>query len=678
MKNTELSRLFYKEILKIHESDAMDNKSKIQALQQLLHTVFLNVTMAERVPFNTFFARIAYSFQKYEVPVRRQMTIHYFRKALQRIDLQHDNTNVYQLGLHACADAIKIFYGEDPSVNVLNILPPRDNFKFATTEVFTKKAKMRVVVLRDDALQEQFIGIDEETNQEVRIQYFIAERNENFRKSVAVIRHIFGYPTTLHLLNVEVSKEGFLHPRAFVIEPDYLVDVTAVAESFRHHSAEPLVYILTKFLPYQVSASIMKGNIANFFLDELIANPTVSFAETFRKTFKINPIAFCTFDEREVRQIFEDCKGHFIHLKRIVTEGFEKTGINRENCYLEPSFYAPKYGLQGRLDLFYQNPETDKSAIVELKSGKPYQPNIYGISNNHFTQTLLYDLLIEAAFGDKMKPLCYILYSVLEVDNLKYAPLLAAQQYEALNIRNQILSLEQAMINLNKNKSNLNSPDFFNRIISKLLQTSTGFEKRDVELFSKTYNGLSDLEKKYFTAFSSFIAREHQISKIGQDNIETANGVASLWLDKAADKEQNFSIFSHLKIIENHSLDENPLIVFQKTLETNALANFRVGDIVVLYPNTEGGILSNQIFKCSLVDMSKETVTLRLRSRQLNQHIFQRNKLWNVEHDLLDSSYNGMFRGLFEFAKAPKRKRDLLLTVEPPRATKTTKCGACC
>lgn len=683
MKNIELARLFYNEILKVHQSELLDAKSKIQALHQLLHTIFLNVTLAERVPFNTFFARMAYSFQKYDVPIRRQMAIHQFRKALQKLDFKQDTTPVYELGLRACADAIKNFYEEDPSVEVHSILPPKEYFKFVPTEIYSKKTQMRVVVLRDDAAKEQFVGIDEETNEEVRIQYFIAERNENFRKSVAVIRHIFGYPTTLHLLDVEVSKEGILRPRAFVIEPDYLVDVTAIAESFRRDSAEPLVYMLTKFLPYETTPSIMKGNIANFFLDELVANPEVTFAEVFRKTFKINPIAFCIFDEREVRQLFEDCKGHFIHLKRVITEGFEKAEIKRENCYLEPSFYAPKYGLQGRLDLFYQNPETGKSAIVELKSGKPYKPNVYGISNNHFTQTLLYNLLVEAAFGDKLKPLCYILYSVLELDNMKYAPLLTAQQFEALNVRNQILSLEQAMINLNKKKNASGEGDFFNRIVSKLLQTASGFEKRDVELFSKTYNNLTDLEKRYFTAFSSFIAREHQISKIGQDNIETANGVASLWLDRADDKEQNFSIFSHLKIIENHSLDADPLIVFQKTLETNALANFRIGDIIVLYPFTvetdttsktqaieKAGILSNQIFKCSLVGMTKETVTLRLRSRQLNQHIFQSHEFWNVEHDLLDSSYNGMFRGLFELAKSPSRKRDLLLTVQPPALPK--------
>ena len=130
MKNIELSRLFYIEILKVHQSEALESKPKIQALHQLLHTIFFNVTMAERVPFNTFFARMAYSFQKHEVPVRRQMTIHNFRKALQKIDYQQDTTVVYQLGLRACADAVKLFYGEDPSVEVLNILPPKENFTY--------------------------------------------------------------------------------------------------------------------------------------------------------------------------------------------------------------------------------------------------------------------------------------------------------------------------------------------------------------------------------------------------------------------------------------------------------------------------------------------------------------------------------------------------------------------
>ena len=149
------------------------------------------------------------------------------------------------------------------------------------------------------------------------------------------------------------------------------------------------------------------------------------------------------------------------------------------------------------------------------------------------------------------------------------------------------------------------------------------------------------------------------MAKVGIEGVETVNGVAALWLDSRETKEENFNIFSYLKILDNKSQTEDALIVFEKTERTNPLANFRVGDIVVLYPNTEtnteGGessVLNNQIFKCTLVVMQKETVTLRLRSRQLNQYLFNTTDFWHVEHDLLDSGFNGMYRGLFEFARA--------------------------
>jgi DNA replication ATP-dependent helicase Dna2 len=763
-KNQETARLFYLEILKIHKATPPYSENNgtppdnlgtspypsVQNLYQLLHKIFMAATEQERVPFNTLFARVAYAFQKYEVPPRRQIFIQQFRKQSQKTTNQTNTNDLYLLGLRATADAVKVFFNEEPPVDLVKILPASDYFKFSTTDISSKKAFLRVVALRDDAEKEQLICVEEESGNEIRVQYNIAERNENFRRSIAMLRMVFGFPTTLHLLECEIDTEGSVRPRAFVIEPDYLVDVTAVAECFNRPQAEPLLHLLKKFTPYEVSPSIMKGNIANFFLDELMADPTVGFKETFPKVFKINPLAFCSFEEREMRTIYGEAEGHFIHIKQVVTEGLPKVGIQREDCYLEPSFYAPKYGLQGRLDLFYQNPTTpSKAAIVELKSGKPFRPNIYGISNNHFTQTLLYDMLVEAAFGTTQNPLNYILYSVLDNDNLKYAPVVKAQQYEALNIRNQILALEQALININRDKWNgrqhlelkikdviarneaikltsttttklgenagenvenavytEGSPSpistqktwLFPRLIERLSGSSSGFEKKDIDLFAKVYEGLTDLERHYFESFASFIAREHQISKMGHSENETANGVAALWLNSGESKEENFAIFSHLKVVDNQSFQPDALILFEKTALTNPLANFRIGDIVVLYPShdipnskisdstselttlqkltnqiaalttptTRPPVLENQIFKCSVVGMTKETVTVRLRSRQLNQAIFEKTAFWNVEHDLLDSSFNAMFRGLFSFMRSPQRKKNLLLTTAAP------------
>ena len=682
MKNQELSKLFYNEILKIdaasYEPENEMWRHKTFSLYDLLKRIFSDVTSHEKIQFTTLFSRIAFAFQKYQVPSKRQFFIHQFRKKAQSIDKQEDTHLTYQLGIKALSDAVRIFYQEVPPLTIENILPPHDFFQYTPIEIKKKTPFLRVVVLKDDAQKEQLIGIEEETSEEVKIQYNIVERNENFKRSIAVLKHYFTFPITIHLLENEVDTEGVIRPRAFVIEPDHLLDVTAIAECFRKEGAEPLLYLLKKFMPYEMSTSIMKGNIANFFLDELIAQPTATFQETIHKVFKINPLAFCTYDDKEFREILNASQGHFIHIKRMVTEGLPKEGIMAANCYLEPSFYAPKYGLQGRLDLFYQNPENNKSAIVELKSGAPFKPNIYGISNNHFTQTLLYDLLVNAAFEGTTEPLNYILYSVLEQDNLKYAPSVRAQQFEALNIRNQILALEQALINLNKQE--FNEINIFKKLIHSLLNTATGFERRDIELFDKTYHQLTDLENRYFTSFCSFISREHQLAKVGVEGAENTNGVASLWLNDLKEKEDNFNIFSYLKLISNSSQAEDALLTFQKTERTNPLANFRIGDIIVLYPApspskagektsdswSKSPILRNQIFKCTLVSIEKETITLRLRSRQLNQYVFNTTEYWHVEHDLLDSSFNGMYRSLFEFMRVPQYKRNRLLTLEPP------------
>lgn len=690
MKNQELARLLYNEVLKIHNTplSTSDNSetswdSKILNLYDLLKRIFTDITSAEKIQFNTLFSRIAFAFQKYNVPPKRQFFIHQFRKKAQHLHEQaNDKALIYQLGLKAVTDAIKAFYQEAAPFVVESILPSADFYQYTPLEIKKKTPFLRVVILKDDVQNEHFIGIDESTSEQIRIQYNIVERNENFKRSVAVLKHFFKYPVTLHLLDNEVTtfqeqnghETNVLRPRAFVIEPDHLIDVTAIAECFKKDGAEPLLYLLKKFMPYEVSTSIMKGNIANFFLDELIANPEKSFQEIIHKVFKINPLAFCVYTDKEAREVIDASQKHFIHLKRMVAEGLPKEGIVRENCYLEPSFYAPKYGLQGRLDLLYQDPVTQKSAIVELKSGTPFMPNIYGIANNHFTQTLLYDLLVNAAFEGKTEPLNYILYSVLDKDNLKYAPSVKAQQYEALNVRNQILALEQSLVNLNREpKQEIN---IFKRLISKLLNTAFGFEKRDIQLFDKTYSNLTELERHYFDAFSSFIAREHQLAKVGVEGSETVNGVAALWINSLQTKEDNFDIFSYLKLLKNDSTAEDALLIFEKTERTNPLANFRIGDIIVLYPALEedstsvfgsSAILKNQIFKCTLVAIESETITLRLRSRQLNQHVFNTIEYWHVEHDLLDSSFNGMYRSLFEFMRISKAKRDILLTLDAPQ-----------
>ncbi|MEM9239799.1 MAG: hypothetical protein AAGB07_07445 [Pseudomonadota bacterium] len=219
---------------------------------------------------------------------------------------------------------------------------------------------------------------------------------------------------------------------------------------------------------------------------------------------------------------------------------------------MEPSFYSEKYGLQGRLDVFYKPADSSKqSAIVELKSGKPFKPNTYGISTNHFTQTLLYDLIIKSVFEKGIAPANFILYSGTDDRQLRFAPAIKAQQLEAIQIRNQIVAIERGLANLGEQP--LDSPNFFGLLSPARMPAAKGFISKDLGLFEKVYANMRSLDRAYFTAFSGFIAREQWLAKTGIQGLENINGLASLWLNDLEEKEAAFDIISHLVVVPRGS-----------------------------------------------------------------------------------------------------------------------------
>ena len=670
MKKRELAKLLYREVEKIHENTSWDTTQKVDKLYRTLNLIFVEVTSHEQIQFTTLFARIAYVSQQYDLGKQLHFHIHHFRKkarALINAEEVEYPEQIYLLGLKVVLESIAALYDSAVPEHMISFFPNDAFMALKPVEISGFQPKVRVVILKDDPDKQQLIGYNESNPiHEIFVQYNIPDRNENFNPTIKVIRENLHFPININLIDVEIDLEGCYRPAAFVLEPDYLVDVSAISECFKDFGAEPLFYLLKKYLPFEYTKYLMIGNIANFFLDELMSNPDVTFKEIFPKVFRLNPLAFVLFENSEVREIMQTSQKHFINLKRMVLKDFSKNGIATKDCILEPSFYSEWFGLQGRLDVFYNNQEDEKSAIVELKSGKPFKPNIYGISANHFTQTLLYDLIIKSVFKGKLDPKNYILYSGTDDKNLRYAPRIKAQQYEALQLRNQIIAIEQSLIDLRNQPAN---QTIFEKLKQGLFPELKGFMLRDIQSFEKVYQAMSPLEKEYFIAFSSFIAKEHHLAKTGVQGIENINGLAKLWLNDFKDKEEQFDIISHLKIKTHQTHADDPYLVFEKTKSTNPLANFRTGDIAVLYPFQAHGkpVLSNQIFKCTITSINSEIVEVRLRSKQFNQAIFEQEIVWNLEHDMMDSSFNAMYRSLFQFVQFDDRKKRLIFTLEPPQ-----------
>ncbi len=677
MHNETLGNLLYRELEKICGREDQAALQQVESAYRLLGIVFSEATKQERLRFNTLFARIAYSSQKYRLSPGLQFYVHNFRKqaadALYAQNFPAERAYLPELGFKVLYESIGHLFGGLPPKSLATLSGSEWPFPLRPAEIQSFKPHARVIALDHFPLEKQLLVKDEACPEpDIRVQYDLPDRNEQFNSSIQVMVDSIGFPLNLELVDVEIDTAGIYRPRALVIEPDYLTDVTAIAECFKAGGTFPEAYLLRKFLPFEQSLPILQGNIANFFLDELMVDLDADYRQTLMKLFKNYPLNFAAIDDRALDELLQASKKHFLHLRKVIRQDLPELGIKPEKCYLEPSFYSSVYGIQGRLDVFFH--EVGQSAIIELKSGKPFSPNLYGIGNSHYIQTLLYDLIIRSVFGKNIDPVNYILYSALEERQLRFGPVVKAQQFEALQVRNRMLGMEFEMAGIGCNPV-LGNTDLLKqgrrwlRHLDKLSNRRLDqFVARDTEAFQQVLQRADETEQRYFFAFTGFTAREHKLSKIGLEDVESINGQATLWRARDEEKEANFEILGNLEILENNSATAALTIRLGKTEHTSPLANFRTGDIAVLYPTPPDGKspLSNQLFKCTITALETTSVTVQLRARQFNDQIFRSFLSWNLEHDLMDNSYINMYRSLFDFLKSPGRWRELLLGRIPP------------
>lgn len=658
-----IAELFLDAKNQILDSTEYSSKHKIKALFNLLTSILEEVTQSEKIVFTTLFSRAAFLSTRYKIDSKLMYYLHTFRRDNERMKIGNNFNPYLKLGSCVIDGLINALWYEDEVFSIDSEVS--SFFENKQHDVIQFKPVIEAIIDSIDLnVFEVFFYDNEDASVLKKALFDQLDKNELFNENIKLIKRSFNLPLHVNFIDVEILSDGTYVPNAIVLVPDYLVDVTAVANCFKDYGSNSMLRILSKFKQIENSIPLMVGNIANLFLDEIISDPDVKFNDLIPKIFKLDPLGISNFNDNEIRELISNAKNHYLNLKKAVAVELPAQGIKRDKVFLEPSFYSRDYGLQGRLDLFHIVKEANQFDIVELKSGKPYRANVYGLSASHYSQTLLYDLMIKSTFGTQYKPNNYILYSKLDEKSLKYAPPVKSQQYEAMRIRNELIAIEFKMAKSSEDVSQL-----LDHLKTSNYEKVKGFELKDLEKFQKFYSGLESNEKEYFNSYCSFIAREHRLAKTGEHGINKSNGLAALWLENMEEKEDRFGVLKALTIKNNKSRNEIPSLVLKRSEDTSDLANFRIGDIAVLYPCDENSraILKNQIFKCTILKIDQFEVEVKLRSKQYNDVLFKSIDYWNIESDSLDSGFNTLYRSLFEFSSSKKNCKELWLGIKPPR-----------
>lgn len=644
-------------------------------------------------------ARISFVAAKVGLSVVEQNRLHTFRLTSNAI-LNRKQEPVRE---HLLRDAKTIAFfirklsGEDIPEELYRLFPKADATYLVAPPARERVQRMRVCFQYADEQYLYVTPLDEVSEKPYLVRYNIPQINEEFAETCKLLwRH-----AQLNLLDTAIDEAGILTPSFIVLEPDYLIDISSLAECFRDYGHHPANYYLSRLQPIENARPLLLGNIANLFLDEWIhaQDEDIDYRTCMQKAFRRYPIELAACpdlrDREKERQFFDDCKLHFEHIRETVNDTFHAAGyeLDKTDAVLEPSYICEALGLQGRLDYM----QRDMSSFIEMKSGKADEYAIRGKvepKENNKVQMLLYQAVLQYSMGmDHQKVKAYLLYTrypllypsrpswamVRRVIDLRNR--IVANEY-GIQLRNSLEYTEQKLEEINA--ATLNERGLKGRFWETWLRPS-------IDSFQEKLKALSPLEKKYFYAVYNFLTKELYTSKSGDVDYEGRTGAASLWLSTLAEKCEAGEIIYDLRIKENHAADEykaHLLLTRSRNCESsqelpqelsqkeciddgiqNVLPNFRQGDAIILYERNHStdNVTNKMVFKGNIESLADNEIGIRLRSTQQNPSVLPAESLYAIEHDTMDTTFRSMYQGLYAYLSATQDRRDLLLSQRPPK-----------
>ena len=483
----------------------------------------------------------------------------------------------------------------------------------------------------------------------------------------------------LNLLDCTVTRKKVV-PRLIVVEPDYLIDISTIANCFETYGHHPLLFTVNRLTPRLSNKHIVLGNFAGSALDDIINHPAeYDIKDTFRSNFREKALDYATCPDFDAASFKQDAERQVENIKGIVDEIFQT--FDREKAILEPSFVCERLGIQGRVDLM----TTDLKLLVEQKSGKntfierKYK-NPHGSLHveKHYVQVLLYYGILQYNFQLSPKNAhIQLLYSKYPLpDGLLEVEPLQKLIREAIRFRNQAVAMEFWM-----------ADNGFDRMLPLLTPQTLNLEKQNDNFYNRyllpqltetlaPLHQLNDLERAYFTRMMTFVIKEQLVSKVGvQEGVGNSN--ADLWNMPLVEKKETGNIYTGLTIIEKersssfNGYDTITLAVPQQG--EDFLPNFRRGDMIYLYAykkNEAPDVRMSILFKGSLQEIHGDRLVVHLNDGQQNPDLIS-GDYFAIEHAGSDIGGTSAIRSLYTFITSNEERRQLLLGQRVPRVDKS-------
>lgn len=664
----------YFQWLKQLHAENEDVRTAYVSLRRLLEKSCRELTSQEAAYFPNLFSRL--NFICRNRPLSKTLTFRINSFRVRANNVLHDDflptENQYMQDLRALCDFFSHTFSCSIPAELDEWLPKHQ--EAVKRSAGTRKDYIRGEVTRKEGSVLYILDADDADGEEWKVQCSVKGVNDAFNDTVEAA----WVGCQINLLEVQHTPENVLIPKIIVLEPDYLFDITGIAETHKEYGSHPLTYFMDRLLPVSNNVHKIKGTIANHIFDKFISGDSpekLTLNECLKEAFRQSAFDLTTCRELEVpkeaNDFYTSLKLQHKNIEDAVHWWFQggQYGLDKEKAVVEPTFLCEKLGLQGRMDFIH----SDYTALVELKAGKAVERNeTYLTKPNHYIQLLLYLGVMKYSLGKNPDNIrAYIFYSKYPCLNEETAEMSILKR--AINLRNCILANEYR---------SLTDEDYARALIEKIYpdrlntyQLTSSFWHRylapGITAFKEVFDKAQPLELDYFFSFYTFVAREQYLAKLQIHRIEDGRE-GSYWTDFSAKRESGDILYDLMITPGGQQVDiaeGTPSVTFQiPAMEKEMLPNFRAGDIVLFYErnSTADNATNKQVFKGTVGAIDQDTIHIVLKFRQRNASVIPMESRYAVEHDYMDASGLSMFRALYSFLSANQDRKDLLLQLKTP------------
>lgn len=663
--DSQKAQAFYAELVLIQHTTAETNE-RFSNLSSTFYKLIKTATNEELIAFRNFYARFRFLLSQLNMPATERQNLDAFRRFIKEGNVKKTTPAAIQQGISLLYRLVKLLSHDKTEIKTLEASPANDRYflKLVPQRKYDTLTNLKVLcaewseIVVDVKGSPCFTlkGYDLE-NMEGLVEILVkAQPHAN----LTPIRQLLTPNAILQLQNITYTgKAGNQYTTTYesliTLEPDFLVDATAVGECFTSsQQSSSDLFFLGKVVEELPGSAALKGSMVGYFLDEIVRDKNQGMEDVYKKAQKNNALKAAQFGNAEMQNIKQSIyNDHLANIRNLV-----ETQKGKE-IWIEPTYFSKEFGLQGRIDLLGVNKKINSKDIVELKSGNSTNPvnNIAWV--NHRMQVVCYDLLLQSTYGENRQGANAVFYSKCVTQPYRSIVSEHAEKIDVLCIRNEITAKIYQLAH----------GDFslLHRIKNEGI-TNPGF-KRDLLNQFRTHYDPSRIASQYYQELFAFTLREMINAKVGdmlkEEEEENQNGFAGLWLDNQLAKERDFRILFDMQITR---IDEEKGHI-HLTYNNEIPHSFRKSDLVILYPRSEDGYspLKQHILKGTLHYIDLDTMIISLFNIQTDYSFLRAHEHWAIEPDILERNNWSTISSLFNVLCCSDRKKKLLFGHEEPK-----------